>query len=1220
LREYVGRHADFEGVVPEIWQERRDVSTASAADTLRVELLGGFRIAFGANELPAEGWRLAKARSLVKIIALAPDQSIHREQVIELLWPELDPDSGSNNLHQALHVARRSLGALMPEAQPTRILRLERGVLRLTPPVPLWIDVDAFEQSVNGLTDASDLSAYYAALDLYRGDLLPDDLYEDWTYERRAALREQYLNLLDRLARLHQERREPTPAIDALRRIVAIEPDQEEAHRALMELYALTGRRQQALRQYERLRDILEHDLEMEPEPATDELHQAILSGEFPAESWVEEPSERSTTAPRPKIAEPITAFLSRGGDFVGREHELAVLQRALERVIGGRGEIILIGGEPGIGKTRMAEEFLRYAAAQGVRTLNGRSYDGDGAPAYWPWVQIVRSYVEGRSTAELQAVIGSGAADIARIAPELRERLPDLEQPPPLDPDGERFRLFDSMTTFLKNAAARSPLALILDDLHSADRSSLLLLEFLAKEISSTGLLIIGTYRHLEVDRSHALTHALGQLTRYDVAERITLDGLTPDDIAFYIEQVTGRPAPDGLAGAIHDQSEGNPFFVREIVRLLIEEQRLDNPEDVRSWHLTIPHGIRETIALRIAQLGDTAHRVLTTASVAGRDFDLSVVAGVAGLDELEALAALEEAIGTGLIAETPHEPGGFRFAHAITRRTIYDDLSHARRLRLHLRTGQVIEQMPPPAPDERLPELAYHFAAAASLGVADRAIDYLRRASAQATERVAYAEAADYLRRAVDLYAGHFSAADETFCELYLLLGDALTNAGEPTEAQIAYERAATIARALEDGRRLARAAIGIFEAGFYSAYWYQPFVDVLDEALAGLTENDWDLRIRVLSRLATAVQDTSDGIQRMWRLSEEAVDLALRHDEHRELPFALYARLVARWAPEIYEVRLRDATELVEAAERVGDTRLTLIGRACRIHYFIENGAIVDADAEIERYATLARASRQPHYLWADHLRRTMRLIVEGRFAEAERDAHETLNFGMRAWPDPARANYYQQMFMIRREQDRLAEIESDVAGLVSQYPGLPLWRCLLSLIHLETDREDEARATFDDLAEDRFGSLPRDWFWLANLALLSEACLAFDDTDAASDLYELLEPYDGRLISPGTDAICLGPVSYYLGLLAATVNDRPRALNHFRDSAMLARSLGFWPWFGYSYLRYAEFGSGHAASEANDREMLKRARDLAQRLGMPRLLRLTNRVSSERTSAM
>ena len=1201
-----------------LYREAGSVSADRRPEPLRIELLGGFRVTCGAREIPGDGWRLAKARSLVKILALAPGQSLLRDQLIELLWPELDPEAGANNLHQVLHVARRTLAGLVPGTKPNAIIRLRRGVLSLDPPTPLWVDVAAFERRAAELASSGDPADFYPALDLYRGDLLPDDLYEEWAADRRTALRELYLDLLDRLAVLHAERREATPAIDALRRLVAIEPDREEAHRALMELYALTGRRQQALRQFERVREILERELEIEPEPETDELYAAILSGDYPTETWETEVPPDPVAAPRPEITESIAEFLGRAGDFVGRGEELGKLQRALERVVGGRGQIILIAGEPGIGKTRMSEEFLRYAGAQGVRTLWGRCYEGDGAPAYWPWVQIVRAYLDGRATAELRTVMGAGAADIARIAPELRERLPDLPEPPPLDPDGERFRLFDSMATFLKRAAARAPLALIIDDLHSADRSSLLLLEFLAREIPTTGLLIVGTYRHVEVDRGHPLTRTLGQLARHDANERITLDGLSVADIERYILLVTGQAVPAGLAAAVHDQTEGNPFFVREIVALLMEEERLSNPEDVRSWRLTIPHGIRETIALRTARLSDTAHRVLTTASVSGRDFELSIVARVAGLDELDTLDALEEALATGLVVESPPTPGGFRFTHAIAREILYDELSHSRRLRMHLLTGEAIQAIAADQINEHLSDVAYHFAAAAPVGAATRAIEYLQLAAAQAASRVAYAEACDYLRRAVDIHLEHFAPDDEGAAELLLRLGDALTRAGESVEAHNAYARAAEIARRLGDSRRLARAAIGTFDAGYYSAYWYSPFINLLEESLSQLQEEDLDLKVPILSRLATALQNSPESNERMRQISVEAVELAIRRDDPEELPFALYARLLAHWSPENDASVFRDATELLEAAQRISDTRMTLIGHAWRIHYFLESGALAEADQEINRYGSLAIASRQPQYLWADQLRRTMRLIAQGSFEEAEVSAIETRSRGQRSWPGPADANFFQQFFVIRREQDRLVELGSDIQGLIAEYPHDPLWRCIQALIHLETGDMQSARGLFNELRRSRFDDIPRDWFWLANLAILSEICAELGASAEAESLYRLLRPFDGRLICPGTDAVCLGPVSYYLGLLARTMSNAACATRYFEACAAQSASLGFWPWLGYARLRHAEVIARESVSNPEAVRLLECAADIAERCGMPRLRRLVNGLPAERSA--
>ena len=1135
------------------------MSAGTTTEELRIELLGGFRIALGADEIPDDGWRLAKARSLVKIVALAPGQSILREQLVDLLWPELDPGAGSNNLHQALHIARRTLGALFPDTKPNRILRLQRGVLSLEAPIPLWIDVEVFELEARALQSIDDPASFYPTLDIYRGDLLPDDLYEDWAAERRIALHEQYLSLLDRLAALHRAKREATPAIDALRRVVAIEPDREEAHRGLMELYALTGRRQQAIRQYERAREILERELELEPEPETDDLYDAILSGTFPAETWEIEAAEPQPVS-RPEITESIADFLGRAGDFVGRSEELGTLQNALERVIGDEGEIILVAGEAGIGKTRMSEEFLRYASAQGVRTLWGRCYEGDGAPAYWPWVQVVRSYMEGRSTAELRTVMGPGAADIARIAPELRERLPDLEEPPPLDPDGERFRLFDSMTTFLKNAAERAPLALIIDDLHSADRSSLLLLEFLAREIAETGLLIVGTYRHVEVDRGHPLTRTLGQLARHEANERITLEGLSVADIDRYIELVTGRAAPEGLAAAIHEQTEGNPFFVREIVALLIEEERLNNPEDVRSWRLTIPHGIRETIALRTARLTDTAHRVLTTASVSGRDFELPIVAQVADLDELDTLDALEEALGTGLIIESPPTPGGFRFTHAITRQTLYDDLSQARRLRMHLRTGEAIETSSSEAIDGHLSDLAYHFAASASLGVVDQAIHYLRRAARQATERVAYAEAATYLQRAVGIQLSHAQPEDAVHCDLLLQLGEALNATGDSTDAQAAFEHAVKIARSLSDGRRLALAAIGTFEAGYYSAYFYRQFVDLLEEGLQGLTDEDPDLRVAVLSRLATALQDSPDENERMRLISDRAVRIANEHEVLSELPFAMYSRFLAYWSPADCDNALESANDLVRVAERARDTRMTLMGHAWRTFHLVERGDFTEADEAIAAYGNIVSISRQRHYEWAHRLRLAMRKLMTGPLDDAEEAVQGALEAGVRTWPEPARSNHFQQMFFLRRLQGRSAELIEQGHQLSNTYPDMPIWKAMLANLYLDIEQIDQGREQAKCALRDGVDALPKDYFWLTNVALLAEACSRMGRYhEVCEELIQKLEPFHNRFVSPGTNAVCLGPMAYYLAYTHFAQDNAREALHYVEKSqAAISRS--------------------------------------------------------------
>lgn len=1112
---------------------------------LRVELLGRFMVSRTDVNVPETGWRLGKARSLVKLLALAPGCRLHREQVIDLLWPELDFEDGANNLHQVLHVARRTLAPLAPELQPTRIVRLQQQMLALEGPDGVWVDAVAFEHLAAEAMAAETTNPGYAAVELYRGDLLPEDLYEDWAAEPREALRRQYLAVLLRLAALHEVRREATPAIDALRRVVAAEPTHEEAHVGLMRLYALTGRRQQALRQFERLRELLERELAAKPDPITVELNTAIQAGHYPAEVWPAAPPAPAPRTAASAVHPPVEAFARRSPDFVNREVELRTLREALGQALSGAGQVVFIAGEPGIGKTRLIEELARYAHTQQVAILWGRSYHDAGEPAYWPWVQILREHLRNSSPDEITADFGAEAADLARITPELRRWFPELPEPPRLDPEQERFRLFDSVSTVLTRMAARQPLLLVLDDLHWADRSSLLLLEYVAGPLTVSRLLVVGAYRHIEVDRRHPLIRTLAELSRQGMTHRIDLQGLDEQAVGSFSALTAGRPAPDGLSSVIHEQTNGNPFFVKEIVQLLLDEERFDQPAEVPTWRIAIPRGIRETMALRRDRLSDNANQVLSIAAVVGRDFGLDVVSAVSARPTIEVLEGLEESLRAGLLTEVAGRPGTFHFVHAIGRQTLYDELSHARRVTMHHQIGEAIEQLHAANLDQFLPELALHFRGSAVLDGADKAVDYLRRAARQAFERVAYSEAAQFAAQALELteqFHAHDLAARS---RLLLQYGEALTAAGDSTNAQAACELAAQLFRDLGDARSLAQAAIGVFEAGYYSSYWYKPYVDILEEGLAGLSDNDADLKVRIASRLATALQDSPEELDQMQRAAEQAVRLATEHGLVSELPFALYARYLSRWNPTQHDAAVDQVSELIAVAAQASDTRMSLMGHAWRTFLFVEAGDFAAADLDIAAYGDLVVASRLRHFEWAYRLRLAMRMLMYGPLAEAEQAMDEAQEIGLRTWPEPARANHVQQLFYLRRLQGRSVELIDRVRELIDQYPDIPIWRCMLANLFLDDDRVDEAHAAVRHVLKDGVEAVPKDYFWLGNLALLAEACARIDAAgDLASALFETLAPFERRFVSPGTNAVCLGPVSFYLGLLARSGTNAQR----------------------------------------------------------------------------
>ena len=367
------------------------------------------------------------------------------------------------------------------------------------------------------------------------------------------------------------------------------------------------------------------------------------------------------------------------GEAFVGRHRELEVLKAGFEDAISGVGRIATIVGEPGIGKTRLARELSPHVELRGGQVLWGRCYESQGAPPHWPWVQAIRSYVEDKDPVELREEMGAGASAIGEIVSDIRDRIPDIPtNSAASDPDTARFRLFDSIGTFLKNAARRRPMMIVLDDLHWADRPSLQLLEFMSRELADSNILLIGTYRDVDINRVHPLSQTLGELIRDSRFERISLSELSRSDVAEFVEVVGGMEPPKILLDKIYDQTEGNPLFVTEVTRLLIQDGQLAPAQKNKTdWDVTIPQGVREIVGRRLDRLSEECASVLTTAAVIGRDFTLPQLDRLLDdLSEDQILDILEEALEMSLIEESPGTVGHYKFAHALTRHTLTDEM----------------------------------------------------------------------------------------------------------------------------------------------------------------------------------------------------------------------------------------------------------------------------------------------------------------------------------------------------------------------------------------------------------------------------------------------------------------------------------------------------------------------------------------------------------------
>ncbi len=392
-------------------------------------------------------------------------------------------------------------------------------------------------------------------------------------------------------------------------------------------------------------------------------------------------------------------------------------MKACLEDALSGRGRLVTLVGEPGIGKTRTAQELATYAGLRSAQVLWGRCYEEQGMPPYWPWVQAIRSYVRDVDPNQLRSEMGAGAADIAEVVSDVKDRLPDLSPPPQLDsPEQARFRLFDSITAFLKSASQKQPLVLVLDDLHWADQPSLLLLQFIARELGNSRLLLVGTYRDVELNRQHPLAESLGELTRERLFQRVLLRGLSQEDVGRFIEVAAGVDPPAGLAEAVYTQTEGNPLFVTEVVRLLVQEGELAQEAGTRdSWTVRIPEGVREVIGRRLNRLSQRCNETLSIASVIGREFELRQLTPlVEDISEDRLLEVLEEALAARVIEEMTQTVGRYQFTHALIQETLTEELTLTRRVRLHARIAETLEDLYGEQTEAHAAELAHHFALA--------------------------------------------------------------------------------------------------------------------------------------------------------------------------------------------------------------------------------------------------------------------------------------------------------------------------------------------------------------------------------------------------------------------------------------------------------------------------------------------------------------------------
>jgi predicted ATPase len=413
-----------------------------------------------------------------------------------------------------------------------------------------------------------------------------------------------------------------------------------------------------------------------------------------------------------------------------------------------------MLAGEPGIGKTHLANQLTNLATAQDATVLWGWCHERIGAPPLWPWLQSLRAYVESAETGQLREDMGTGAANIAEILPELTARLDGLDKPPDLEQDQARFRLYFSVTNFLKNVSQRRPLVLVLDDLQWADEPSILLLEFLVREISASSLFVIGTYRDVEISRNHPLAQTIGSMVREENFQQVHLEGLSRQEVGEFVDARAGMTIPDAAVDTLYQRTAGNPLFVGEVVGSVTPEE-FGRDQD---WAASIPNAVREAISRRLSNLSEQCNQLLRTASVIGRDFDLTLLRALSrNIPEADFLGGVDESISINIVEALPAGPGTCRFGHALIHQTLYEQLKPMQKVQAHAAVAETLERLHQDNLGEHVGDLAYHYAQAQTLLGTEKMVRFSLLAGERSLAAYAHEEALALFQQGMAAKGGH-------------------------------------------------------------------------------------------------------------------------------------------------------------------------------------------------------------------------------------------------------------------------------------------------------------------------------------------------------------------------------------------------------------------------------------------------------------------------------
>jgi class 3 adenylate cyclase len=843
---------------------------------------------------------------------------------------------------------------------------------------------------------------------------------------------------------------------------------------------------------------------------------------------------------------------------YVGRVAEGARLSELWGQACEGSLRLVLISGEAGVGKTRLATHLALEAHGEGATVLYGRCDEDLGVP-YQPWAQALGHLVKEAPRLILDAHVERYGGDLARLVPALGDRVAELPSPRQSDPETERYLLYAAAAGVLEGAGEQEPLLLILDDLHWADTPTLSLLRHVVTAASSVRVMVVGTFRDSELPHDHPLTALLADLHSEQGVQRMKLTGLDAEDVVALMEAAAGQEMDEigrALASEITRETAGNPFFAGELLRHLTESGAIAQ-EDGGRWRLVgevaelgLPQSVREVIGRRVERLGPDARTALSAAAVIGRDFELDLLLAVVELAQPRLLDLLDQAVAASLLKENRERAGRFTFTHALVEHALYEDLGATRRALLHRQVAEALEEQFGDQAGDRLGELAGHWAAAVVSSDTAKATHYARRAAERALTQLAPDEAARWYRQALELYD---QAPSGERCELLIGLGEAQRQIGNPEYRQTLLD-AAILAQELSDTDRLCRAVLANSrglgsQVGAVDAERVQAL-----EAAAGAFADDDPRRAQVLALLACELHFAGEQ-PRCQRLAGEAIEIARAAADPAALAHALNYSSWAIAVPDTLHERQRMSDELVELAQSLNDPWLSFWGAARRMIVSMETGHRPRVESGLAEVRALAASVPQPYIAYLRLLLESTFALIQGDLQASEQWAIEAFQAGTASGEPDAMPTFGAQLLYVRYFQGRAGELVEQTVQLASEEDSLPGWRAGAALALLESGREDEARQLA--LAED-LQSVPWDQVWSLAMIGWVEACSRLGVLDRTGELYELLAPFSGQMAASG--ALVNTSFAWALGRLAATLERYEVAEGHFAAAAEIEARFG------------------------------------------------------------